>query len=174
MSQSIIDLSATLNPRPPRASSGRSSRGGGGNDDKNKQPPSFMPTPTRLPLKTYKDKFNALKEKYEQVNSTKLQYERELAVAQDKIKKLENECNLLLDAVDIAAPSQPNIIHYLAHDPVPDEYTLAGGTTGPPVQPLPEPAAPYTENATNGSQNHSRSTTNGHTTHSARHESARP
>ncbi|THH20074.1 hypothetical protein EUX98_g8651 [Antrodiella citrinella] len=103
-------------------------------------------------------RFNQLKEKFDNVTATRDQYNKELAVAQDKLKKLENECNLLLDAVDIAAPSQPTILHYLTQDPIPAHYHLtARGPLPPPMQPMdpdplppPPPQPPQQHNGTNG------------------------
>ncbi|KAI0758584.1 hypothetical protein BC629DRAFT_1295726 [Irpex lacteus] len=85
------------------------------------------------------DRFLAMKEKYEQVNATHTQYERELAQAAEKMRNLQNECNLLLDAVDIAVPGQPTLIHYLQHDPVPIHYTTASVPVAPEVIPVPIP-----------------------------------
>ncbi|KAK7685774.1 hypothetical protein QCA50_011120 [Cerrena zonata] len=107
----------------------------------------------------YKDKFNALREKYEAVTAQKVSYAQQLAVANDKIRKLQNECNLLLDAVDIAAPSQENISYYLSLDPVPPQYdlqrrNLPGGP--PPPEPLPvSPPHSHSREITNGTNGHS-------------------
>ncbi|KAL6301731.1 hypothetical protein BKA93DRAFT_796378 [Sparassis latifolia] len=70
----------------------------------------------------YKEKFQALREKFDQVTATHDQYQRELAIADEKVKRLQEECNLLLDAVDIAVPAQPSLLHYLSRDPIPPQY----------------------------------------------------
>ncbi|KAI0354146.1 hypothetical protein OH77DRAFT_543910 [Trametes cingulata] len=70
----------------------------------------------------YKDKFLALREKYETVTATHDEYERKLARADEKLKRLQEECNLLLDAVDIAVPAQPTLLHYLTQDPIAPQY----------------------------------------------------
>ncbi|PCH36457.1 hypothetical protein WOLCODRAFT_127226 [Wolfiporia cocos MD-104 SS10] len=75
--------------------------------------------------KSYKEKFQALREKFEQVSATHEQYEKELAVANQKLKSLQAEINLLLDAVDIAAYEQEVLVHYMTQDPVPPEYDYA-------------------------------------------------
>ncbi|KAI0692922.1 hypothetical protein C8T65DRAFT_524540, partial [Cerioporus squamosus] len=86
----------------------------------------------------YKEKFQGLREKYDQVTATHAEYERALARADEKLKRLQEECNLLLDAVDIAVPAQPTLLHYLARDPIPPQYysytvpVPPPGTEGPP------------------------------------------
>ncbi|OBZ73826.1 hypothetical protein A0H81_06478 [Grifola frondosa] len=110
-----------------------------------------MPGP--IPFKTqasfshrgrgYKEKFQTLREKYEQVTATHEKYERELALADLKVKHLQDECNLLLDAVDIAVPAQPSLVHYLSRDPIPQQYHSytvpmpAMEQPAPPPPPLP-------------------------------------
>ncbi|KAI0091430.1 hypothetical protein BDY19DRAFT_930455 [Irpex rosettiformis] len=109
----------------------------------------------------YKDKFLAMKERYEHVTSTHSKYERELAIANEKMRNLQNECNLLLDAVDIAVPGQPSLMHYLQHDPVPVHYATANAVVPEaPMMPLqvpssqqsapPAPPPPHHTNGTNG------------------------
>ncbi|TFY67271.1 hypothetical protein EVJ58_g1718 [Rhodofomes roseus] len=80
------------------------------------------PQERTLSVKTYKEKYFAMQEKHTQVSETREAYRKELALAEDKVKKLQDECNLLLDAVDIAAPAQPSLLHYLARDPIPPQY----------------------------------------------------
>lgn len=60
--------------------------------------------------------------------------------------------SLLLDAVDIAAPSQPTLLHYLTQDPIPAHYHLtARGLLPPPMEAVePEPQPPRSANGTNG------------------------
>jgi len=96
----------------------------------------------------YKEKFQALREKYDQTIATHEQYKRELELANEKMKRLEEECNLLLDAVDIAAPAQPTLMHYLSQDPIPPQYhsytvpfapAPAAAQPQPPQPPVPQP-----------------------------------
>ncbi|KAH8093235.1 hypothetical protein BXZ70DRAFT_388370 [Cristinia sonorae] len=139
-------------PEPPQPSTSRSTRP--------HDPPNGDRARSSAPKqqRSYRDKFNQLKEKFDQVNATRDRYNKELAVAQDKIKKLENECNLLLDAVDIAAPSQPSILHFLTQDPIPAHYHLISrGSLPPPMvppEPEPQPPSPQVQptrsNGTNG------------------------
>ncbi|KAI0643968.1 hypothetical protein C8Q79DRAFT_121833 [Trametes meyenii] len=70
----------------------------------------------------YKDKFLALRDKYDTVTATHEDLERQLVRADEKLKRLQEECNLLLDAVDIAVPAQPTLVHYLKRDPIPPQY----------------------------------------------------
>ncbi|KAI0685839.1 hypothetical protein BC835DRAFT_1381976 [Cytidiella melzeri] len=102
-----------------------------------------------------------MKERYEQVTTTHEQYKQELAVANEKIRNLQNECNLLLDAVDIAVPGQPTLMHYLQHDPVPLHYTAQNAPIVPemvPAQPSPveesEPGRLHATQQLNGTNGH--------------------
>ncbi|EIN06202.1 hypothetical protein PUNSTDRAFT_54475 [Punctularia strigosozonata HHB-11173 SS5] len=61
----------------------------------------------------YKEKFHSLRERYDQVNAQHETYVRELATADAKMKRLQAECELLLDAVALAAPAQPTLMQYL-------------------------------------------------------------
>ncbi|KAH9914772.1 uncharacterized protein BXZ73DRAFT_15331, partial [Epithele typhae] len=70
----------------------------------------------------YKEKFQALREKYDYVTAMHADYESALVKANEKLHALHEECNLLLDAVDIAVPAQPSLVHYLTRDPIPPQY----------------------------------------------------
>ncbi|CAL1713997.1 unnamed protein product [Somion occarium] len=149
--------SSTSTPRPTRVeqtqstSSTRSVRA----LEKEKEDRPKIPLPARGTR--YKDKFHELREKYESVTQRQ-RYEHELAVANAKIRKLQNECNLLLDAVDIAAPSQDNISYYLKLDPVPPQYEFRGrNITIPPPPPIPMEGietATHPREITNGTNGH--------------------
>lgn len=52
--------------------------------------------------------------------------------------------SLLLDAVDIAVPGQPTLMHYLQHDPVPAHYTTANQPVYPEMVAVPPPVEPTT------------------------------
>jgi len=117
--------SQTSRLEPPRNDSGGMSSRSGDKDivmlDARSVP--SKPTPEQRQRATrYKEKFQALREKYDQVTTTHDQYKRELAIAEEKARRLQAECNLLLDAVDIAVPAQPTLLHYLARDPIPPQY----------------------------------------------------
>ncbi|EMD39372.1 hypothetical protein CERSUDRAFT_93408 [Gelatoporia subvermispora B] len=108
----------------------------------------------------YKEKFQALREKYDQTVATHEQYKRELELANDKLKRLQEECNLLLDAVDIAVPAQPSLLHYLSQDPIPPQYhsytvPFAPAPAAPqpaPPQPAPPQAPPRTRSRRSSQQ----------------------
>ncbi|KAI0748954.1 hypothetical protein C8Q74DRAFT_381994 [Fomes fomentarius] len=95
----------------------------------------------------YKEKFQALREKYDQVTATHVEYEHALARADEKLKRLQEECNLLLDAVDIAVPAQPTLLHYLARDPIPPNTTRTLSPSLPQAQKAAVPLRPSTSPA---------------------------
>ena len=45
--------------------------------------------------------------------------------------------SLLLDAVDIAVPGQPTLMHYLQHDPVPVHYATSNAPVVPEIPVVP-------------------------------------
>ncbi|KAJ7282038.1 hypothetical protein C8J57DRAFT_1711589 [Mycena rebaudengoi] len=57
----------------------------------------------------YKEKFQALREKYDRVTAKQDEYHQDLEIANAKIKKLQAENDLLLDAMNIAATQQPSL-----------------------------------------------------------------
>ncbi|KAM5544017.1 hypothetical protein V8D89_002634 [Ganoderma adspersum] len=99
---------------------------------------TFQPSASHRGGTRYKEKFQALREKYDQVTAAHTDYERALARADDKLRRLQEECNLLLDAVDIAVPAQPSLVHYLKSDPIAPAYysytvpVPPAGAEGPP------------------------------------------
>ncbi|KAI0954494.1 hypothetical protein AcW1_006371 [Taiwanofungus camphoratus] len=128
-----MDISATsrpIRPEPRRVNStGRASRTGQAGEKLEEKAISLKVPQSAHRGTRYKEKFQALREKYEQVTATREAYERELAIADEKVKRLQEECecvflpsNLLLDAVDIAVPAQPSLLHYLSRDPIPPQY----------------------------------------------------
>ncbi|KAL0954065.1 hypothetical protein HGRIS_005215 [Hohenbuehelia grisea] len=77
----------------------------------------------------YKEKFQELREKYEQVNARREQYHHELALASAKIARLQAENDVLLDSLSAALPQNgPSINNYTTmppHDmqpPPPEQY----------------------------------------------------
>lgn len=69
--------------------------------------------------------------------------------------------SLLLDAVDIAVPGQPTLMHYLRHDPVPIHYTTVNVPAYPELTPVPpqtvepvDPGRPQPVLQTNGTNGH--------------------
>ncbi|KAJ6478493.1 hypothetical protein C8R47DRAFT_633362 [Mycena vitilis] len=67
----------------------------------------------------YKEKFQALREKYDRVTAKQQEYHQDLEIATEKIKKLQAENDLLLDAMNLAASHQPSMFGLLppAHPP---------------------------------------------------------
>ncbi|KAI0065518.1 hypothetical protein BV25DRAFT_1703866 [Artomyces pyxidatus] len=58
----------------------------------------------------YKDKFQVLRERYDQVNVMHVEYERVLQIASEKERKMQDEINMLLDAAmasEVAADVAP-------------------------------------------------------------------
>ncbi|KAI6116742.1 hypothetical protein EDD16DRAFT_1591231 [Pisolithus croceorrhizus] len=64
-----------------------------------------------------KEKYQALREKFDQVNALHEEYERELALATARIKKLQAENDLLLDAISITIPATPSLMHLTRPSP---------------------------------------------------------
>ncbi|EJD08571.1 uncharacterized protein FOMMEDRAFT_165121 [Fomitiporia mediterranea MF3/22] len=70
---------------------------------------------------SYKSKFFVLKETYDTVTAKREELRRELEVANTRLKAVQAENDLLLDAMQIVAPSQPtlvNILHQMEDVPV--------------------------------------------------------
>ncbi|KIP01920.1 hypothetical protein PHLGIDRAFT_38118 [Phlebiopsis gigantea 11061_1 CR5-6] len=136
---------STSRPEIARTDSGGTAPRAENNGEKGKgQAGSSVQRTTR-----YKEKFLTMKERYEVVTAAHEKYERELTLANEKIRKLQNECNLLLDAVDIAVPGQPTLLHYLYSDPVASHYMMMNAPVydnnpPPPPPPQAEPIPPPT------------------------------
>jgi len=67
----------------------------------------------------YKDKFHSLRERYDVVTAKQEEYRRELELASAKLKKIQAENDLLLDAMEIVAQSQPTLLQYLLSPQLP-------------------------------------------------------
>ncbi|EGN91748.1 hypothetical protein SERLA73DRAFT_192079 [Serpula lacrymans var. lacrymans S7.3] len=103
------------------ASNSRAKGNAGGGDETpgNRQPKT---TPSHRGTR-YKEKFQMLREKYDQVNALHQEYERDLGIANQKLRSIQAENDLLLDAIYITlSASQPSEEH---------------------VVPAPVPAHPY-------------------------------
>ncbi|KAF8637487.1 hypothetical protein AX17_002791 [Amanita inopinata Kibby_2008] len=110
---------------------------GGGEKDAHK-PPVHRVAPTR-----YKEKFNSMRQKYEQVTARHDDYQRQLDIANAKIKKLQAENDLLLDVIatdpsNIGLHQPPPNLSRLSHEPNPP-YTHQSLPQQPPPPP---PALP--------------------------------
>ncbi|KAJ7460723.1 hypothetical protein FB451DRAFT_1371583 [Mycena latifolia] len=97
---------ATGNPRPPAP-----------------EPPGTGPfLYAQLPYRNsrYKEKFQALREKYDRITAKQDEYHHDLEIATAKIKKLQAENDLLLDAMNLAASHQPSLFGLLPPPLPPD------------------------------------------------------
>ncbi|KAJ7089773.1 hypothetical protein B0H15DRAFT_839190 [Mycena belliarum] len=76
----------------------------------------------QLPFRNsrYKEKFQALREKYDRITAKQEEYHRDLEIATAKIKKLQAENDLLLDAMNLAATHQPSLFPLLPPPLPPD------------------------------------------------------
>ncbi|KAI6149656.1 hypothetical protein BKA82DRAFT_4131701 [Pisolithus tinctorius] len=97
----------------------------------------------------YKEKYQTLREKFDQVNALHEEYEKELELASARIKKLQAENDLLLDAISITIPATPSLMHLIRPSPT--------STT-----PLPMPSHPQHQQPV-GQPPHPH--VNGHTSH---------
>ncbi|KAL4072876.1 hypothetical protein V8B97DRAFT_1916807 [Scleroderma yunnanense] len=65
----------------------------------------------------YKEKYQALRENFDQVNAEHEDWERKLELANTRIKKLQAENDLLLDAISITVPATPSLLHLIRPSP---------------------------------------------------------
>ncbi|KAI9567083.1 hypothetical protein HD554DRAFT_1022375 [Boletus coccyginus] len=65
----------------------------------------------------YKEKFQALREKFDQVNALHDEYQRDLELANARVRKLQSENDLLLDAISITVPATPSLMHLIRPSP---------------------------------------------------------
>jgi len=94
----------------------------------------------------YKEKYQVMRERFERVNAAKEAYQRDLQLATEKIRKIQEENDLLLDAMLGSSPpsSNSNPKHYqTSHPPqpmVPSQGYAQAQYPSAPV-PLPPPGA---------------------------------
>ncbi|KAJ7173634.1 hypothetical protein C8R46DRAFT_1083447 [Mycena filopes] len=89
----------------------------------------------------YKEKFQALREKYDRVVLKQEEYHQDLELATAKMKKLQAENDLLLDAMNLAASHQPSMFGLLP-PPLPAEgvpMDVDAYSAGPNVDRAPPP-----------------------------------
>ncbi|KAJ7708764.1 hypothetical protein B0H17DRAFT_364844 [Mycena rosella] len=75
--------------------------------------PQFLYATVPYRNSRYKEKFQALREKYDRITAKQSEYHRDLEIATAKIKKLQAENDLLLDAMNLAAAHQPSMFGLL-------------------------------------------------------------
>ncbi|TFK69091.1 hypothetical protein BDN72DRAFT_857931 [Pluteus cervinus] len=119
-----------MDTAPPATSSRSTSKKNTRQADKDKAPAT--PTAPRPP--TYKEKFQKLRERYDQVTTAREDYKKQLDAANAKIKELDAENALLLDTIQAdrhVKYSNPRYDASYANHPPP----LEGGPTGPGIGP---------------------------------------
>ncbi|KAH7921187.1 hypothetical protein BV22DRAFT_985505, partial [Leucogyrophana mollusca] len=62
-------------------------------------------------------RFQALRERYDQVTALHNEYERDLELANARMRKLQAENDLLLDAISITVPATPSLLHLVRPSP---------------------------------------------------------
>ncbi|EIW75132.1 hypothetical protein CONPUDRAFT_140126 [Coniophora puteana RWD-64-598 SS2] len=82
----------------------------------------------------YKEKFQQLRERYDQVNALHDEYERNLELAKTRMRKLQEENDLLLDAIALTIPEVPPGVPHPEQDPAP-YYPQPGYAPKPPHAP---------------------------------------
>ncbi|KAJ8587118.1 hypothetical protein M405DRAFT_822131 [Rhizopogon salebrosus TDB-379] len=65
----------------------------------------------------YKEKFQNLRERYDQVVALHEEYEKDLDLANARMRKLQAENDLLLDAINLAVPATPSLMHLTRPSP---------------------------------------------------------
>ncbi|KAJ7777348.1 hypothetical protein B0H16DRAFT_955344 [Mycena metata] len=103
----------------------------------------------------YKEKFQALREKYDRVILKQEEYHQDLELATAKIKKLQAENDLLLDAMNLAATHQPSMFGLLP-PPLPPDAPPGGGPMDVDAFPGPSTSAdrpPARHHRVNGNGN---------------------
>jgi len=75
--------------------------------------PALLPNASHRQKFTYKDKFQTLRDRYERVSATNDVLRKELSLAEEKMRKLEAENNLLIDGIGIVDPFNPPTEQFL-------------------------------------------------------------
>ncbi|KAH7910068.1 hypothetical protein BJ138DRAFT_1114439 [Hygrophoropsis aurantiaca] len=117
-------------------------------------------TPSHRGPPRYKEKFQALRERYDQVTALHEEYQRDLKLANERMQKLQAENDLLLDAISIALPTTPSLRHPARpspRQPPPPErhqngYSSVANGAGryPPMEPRDMTPGEYIPHETNG------------------------
>ncbi|KAF8448787.1 hypothetical protein L210DRAFT_838594, partial [Boletus edulis BED1] len=64
-------------------------------------------------------RFQTLRERFDQVSAQHDEYQRDLGIANARMRKLQAENDLLLDAISITVPATPSLIHLIRPRPSP-------------------------------------------------------
>ncbi|KAJ6615174.1 hypothetical protein B0H10DRAFT_2004347 [Mycena sp. CBHHK59/15] len=125
-------LSVNVNPgdsAPPESNGSAGGNGSNGNLSRAATEPAgsgpFLYAQLPYRNSRYKEKFQALREKYDRVIAKQDEYQHDLEIATEKIKKLQAENDLLLDAMNLAAAHQPSMFGLLP-PPLPPDAPSGG------------------------------------------------
>lgn len=102
--------------------------------------PQKGPTRSKQPGEGWKAKYQALREKYERVNADHEEYERQLDLGKQRVKKLQDEIQLLLDAIHLTLPGEPLLWSLYQNSPT--STTTIPRSSHTPVQPQVEQHPP--------------------------------
>ncbi|KAG2137665.1 hypothetical protein BD769DRAFT_1435314 [Suillus cothurnatus] len=91
-------------------------------------------TPVVLPRGRFKEKFQGMRERFDQVVGSHEELERDLELANARIRKLQAENDLLLDAINLTVPATPSLLHLTRPSP-----TLYPHSVAPPAAAAPPP-----------------------------------
>ncbi|KAN0088291.1 hypothetical protein V8E55_005348 [Tylopilus felleus] len=99
------------------------------------------PAPLQRTGPRYKEKFQALREKFDQVSAQHEQYKCDLELANVRIQKLQAENDLLLDAISITVPATPSLMHLIRPSPTGTSASMPMTSyTHPPPHSYPQSA----------------------------------
>ncbi|KAG2754926.1 hypothetical protein P692DRAFT_201127779 [Suillus brevipes Sb2] len=86
-----------------------------------------------VPRGRYKEKFQGLRETFDQVVGLQEELERDLELALARMRKLQAENDLLLDAINLTVPATPSLMHLTR--PSPTLYSHLGAPSAAPPPP---------------------------------------
>ncbi|KAF9224128.1 hypothetical protein BS17DRAFT_780516 [Gyrodon lividus] len=133
------------------------------------------PAPPQRSGLRYKEKFQVLKERFDQVSTLHQEYERDLELANTRIRKLQAENDLLLDAISITVPVTPSLMHLIRPSPTgtSSSMPMTSYTHAPPPQP--QPVAGYHMNGHAHNHAHGHPNVNGrYRDHEREHDQVEP
>ncbi|KAG1812810.1 uncharacterized protein BJ212DRAFT_433005 [Suillus subaureus] len=121
-----------LMPRPIQVDSSKPQKGQRVGDKVPADDTNKNRTPVVLPRGRFKEKFQGLRERFDQVVGLHEELERDLELANARIRKLQAENDLLLDAINLTVPATPSLMHLTRPSP-----TLYSHSVAPPAAPPP-------------------------------------
>ncbi|KAF8325399.1 uncharacterized protein EI90DRAFT_3072726 [Cantharellus anzutake] len=93
--------------------------------------------PSNPRVNKHKEKFYELRTKYENVSNINTQRQQELAASNAKLRKLQDECGVILDTMAFKAASEPTLAPYLQRGRTPPSELP------PTAHPLPPGTSSY-------------------------------